>query len=578
MSERNRKIAEYLKAIALLIESDSVSQTCEQPLVIPEGWRELSPDEVPRLGDMAEQLGAWRARKSVGSKAYELYEVRHIRKIETANPSETPNSLIPDPGPGYRLLSKEPPEPVREGDEFWQKLKGEWVEIAEFVHETRQQAPSYYYRRKIETAETANPSETPNSSTWIPKIGDKVWVSIPGRAVSGLECLVEGKYSEGYVVSSICGFFRSTGIEAKDLQLIEAANPSETPNSWAPDPGEGYRLLSKDPSEQTIKGDDIWVTLSQKWIESDGWKTVGGPQSAGRYYRRKLEPAVPAEWVPKTGDWVKVNKHVGNPGRRKYWNEQMDLYNHKIGCVSAVNVDRGFATIAGFTREGYYHWQFDFDWLEPAEAPADHIADVNKMVNPSEIPNSSAPTEWIPRVGDKVRVIKPDRRVTGLAGVIVEDTKGEYAVRVLNAKLTSYELEAKDLQLIEPSNLPETPDSSKPDPGEGYRLLSKEPPEDLQPGDDFHSKGEWQPSVRANDDIAEQDKCYYRRKIEPAQWIPRVGDKVRVVGVADVTPAVGIVRSLNPNTRWAYFHSVSKDGGYADWFRFEDLELVEAAK
>jgi hypothetical protein len=110
MSERNRKIAEYLKAIALLIESDSVSQTCGQPLVIPEGWRELSPDEVPRLGDMVEQLGNWHARKSVGSKAYEQHEVRHIRKIEPANPSETPNSSrwIPEVGDRVRVNSDAP--------------------------------------------------------------------------------------------------------------------------------------------------------------------------------------------------------------------------------------------------------------------------------------------------------------------------------------------------------------------------------------------------------------------------------------------------------------------------------------
>lgn len=68
----------------------------------------------------------------------------------------------------------------------------------------------------------------------------------------------------------------------------------------------------------------------------------------------------------------------------------------------------------------------------------------------------------------------------------------------------------------QPGNPSETPNSSLPDPGPGYRLLSKDPPEDLQPGDDYRSKGEWLPSVRANEDITEQDKCYYRRKIETA--------------------------------------------------------------
>jgi hypothetical protein len=181
------------------------------PIAIPAGWRELKPDEFPKVTDMYENEGGhWRSRIDDSSFLYARYEVRHIRKIETANTSEAPNNSIPDPGEGYRLLSKEPSEPVRKGDEFWQKLKGEWVEIAEFVHETRQQAPSYYYRRKIET----KPTE------WIPKVGDKV-------RVIGLGVIGEIKYTDGigdhcWLVLCQDGSYRWRSI--KRMELIEAAS------------------------------------------------------------------------------------------------------------------------------------------------------------------------------------------------------------------------------------------------------------------------------------------------------------------------------------------------------------------
>ncbi len=185
-----------------------------KPLAIPSGWRELEPDEVPKATDMHEWMGGWFFRNNDATHEYKWHDIRHIRKIEPSNPSETPNSSIPNPGEGYRLLSKEPSEPVREGDEFWRTFDCKWIESKNWKHEGGLQAPSYYYRRKIEQL----PAE------WIPKVGDKVRVSTPGRAVSGLECVVEGKYSDGYVARSVCGGFRSTGIEAKDLELIEAAS------------------------------------------------------------------------------------------------------------------------------------------------------------------------------------------------------------------------------------------------------------------------------------------------------------------------------------------------------------------
>ena len=66
-----------------------------KPIAIPDGWRELEPDEFPRVTDMYENEGAWRKRINDSSIEYARYEARHIRKIEPANTSETPNSSTP---------------------------------------------------------------------------------------------------------------------------------------------------------------------------------------------------------------------------------------------------------------------------------------------------------------------------------------------------------------------------------------------------------------------------------------------------------------------------------------------------
>ncbi|MFN9110168.1 MAG: hypothetical protein ACK5XN_08885, partial [Bacteroidota bacterium] len=75
-----------------------------------------------------------------------------------------------------------------------------------------------------------------------------------------------------------------------------------------------------------------------------------------------------------------------------------------------------------------------------------------------------------------------------------------------------------------------------PDPGEGYRILSKNPPEDLSPGDEYFGMwdGLWRESRDASEGIREQRETrWYRRKIEPAKqpdpaWEPKVGGWVLV--------------------------------------------------
>lgn len=119
-------------------------------LAVPEGWRELEPDDVPKVNDMLEWMGCWQLRTVDSSQSYKLHDRKHIRKIETENPSEAPNSSIPHPGEGYRLLSKDPPERVVKGDEFW--CDTYWEESDNWRSAGRVQC-SAYYRRKIEAAQ-----------------------------------------------------------------------------------------------------------------------------------------------------------------------------------------------------------------------------------------------------------------------------------------------------------------------------------------------------------------------------------------------------------------------------------------
>ena len=72
-------------------------------------------------------------------------------------------------------------------------------------------------------------------------------------------------------------------------------------------------------------------------------------------------------------------------------------------------------------------------WVEEADANAKKIE----------------PAEWTPKVGDKVRVNRLGRLSDGKIGVIVEGDAGEYTVRILGHNLTSRNLTADDLELIE---------------------------------------------------------------------------------------------------------------------------------
>jgi hypothetical protein len=91
--------------------------------------------------------------------------------------------------------------------------------------------------------------------------------------------------------------------------------------SWhanKPDPGPGYRLLEKLPDEELKPGDECFSSTG-KWDESHK-ATIGGRQSYGIWYRRRLEPVEPEpkHYVLRVGDTVENPNgdciKVVNPG------------------------------------------------------------------------------------------------------------------------------------------------------------------------------------------------------------------------------------------------------------------------
>jgi hypothetical protein len=74
--------------------------------------------------------------------------------------------------------------------------------------------------------------------------------------------------------------------------------------------------------------------------------------------------------------------------------------------------------------------------------------------------------------------------------------------------------------------------ANKPDPGPGFRLLEKLPDEELKPGDegwDLWHDGKWSESDFAKEGKPQQERTWYRRRIEPVEpkhYVLRVGDSV----------------------------------------------------
>jgi hypothetical protein len=183
-----------------------------KPLAIPSGWRELEPDEVPKATDMHEWMGGWYYRNDDATHEYKWHSSRHVRKIEA---DEAKPIAIPE---GWREL---------EADEF-PKVTDLYENEGAWRNRINDSSFEYarYEARHIRKIETANTSETPNSSTWVPKVGDKVRVKcatpFPKEGRFGIVVKDNVRPREDlFLVKTSNGIF--SWFYTSEPQLIEAA-------------------------------------------------------------------------------------------------------------------------------------------------------------------------------------------------------------------------------------------------------------------------------------------------------------------------------------------------------------------
>lgn len=200
-----------------------------KPLEIPEGWRELKPDEFPKVTDLYENEGAWRNRIDNSSFLYALYEVRHVRKIEAAKGPEYREPTKADIVHGPIEVEACTPNPDT-GERLWRKrnLVAIHKHNPQFGVEHPDNASEIvnYMEARIKI-ETANTSENPKSSAWIPKVGDKVRVvcatPFPKEDRFGIVVKDNVRPREDlFLVKTSNGIF--SWFYTSELHLIEAAS------------------------------------------------------------------------------------------------------------------------------------------------------------------------------------------------------------------------------------------------------------------------------------------------------------------------------------------------------------------
>ena len=177
------------------------------------------------------------------------------------------------------------------------------------------------------------------------------------------------------------------------LVADEPAKEPEHPAGPKPSPGEGYRILKKNPPEELQPGDEYELVDSGQWDESSNARThrKQGPRI---WYRRKIETPEPA-WEPKVGDWVLVRRPEDwKEWKNPLWPEELHIYNGKVFQVRGAfdtSVDHR-VTLHGC------EWFFHRDWLAPAEPPKPPEPEYREPVLPGDFDRpcdfSSDGIEW----------------------------------------------------------------------------------------------------------------------------------------------------------------------------------------
>jgi len=190
---------------------------------------------------------------------------------------------------------------------------------------------------------------------------------------------------------------------------------------------------------------------------------------------------------------------------------------HRIGAVLRVISNKMDQLIEIVERAGGEVWfpseeeskTFADILMDDACIPSDAVADEPpkkwRILEPGEVVCSS---DWV-----TAKTSPPSDPPNGLGWRPVDASVGTSVCQddpCIFARLVADE-PAKKAE-------PEHPAGPMPDPGEGYRILAKNPPEDLQPGDDWweHDEQRWR-GLFPVDTTAQYSRTWYRRKIEPAK-------------------------------------------------------------
>lgn len=101
------------------------------------------------------------------------------------------------------------------------------------------------------------------------------------------------------------GFDQVYHVECQSWLGVATISSEQTETDWyrrriepvKPDPGDGYRLLEKDPPEPLKIGDEVWMPCndSQPWLASSRAKQGILTQDKHRWYRRPMVTVTPVD-------------------------------------------------------------------------------------------------------------------------------------------------------------------------------------------------------------------------------------------------------------------------------------------
>ena len=130
------------------------------------------------------------------------------------------------------------------------------------------------------------------------------------------------------------------------------------PQYWLdkPEPGEGFRLLGKEPDEAKHRDDEIF--------REGRWDSVGlddGKQRKEFWYRRRIEPKPEPKF--KVGQRVKIVGPKERPAA--HWDGCMDKHIGAVAEVASVSCMVGDKVF--YDLRSIEQWAFREDYLEPVE-------------------------------------------------------------------------------------------------------------------------------------------------------------------------------------------------------------------